>query len=51
MDGHLVMTDAEGKPIDSEKLACRLVCQRRFGSGPRGFNNKLAYPKSAYRYL
>jgi hypothetical protein len=59
VDGCLVMTDAAGKPIDSEKhylkagedariKACRLVRQRRNGSGPRGFSDKLAYPPSKY---
>jgi hypothetical protein len=53
VDGALVMTDADGKPIDSEKhhlnpvddarlKACRLVRRRR--TGPRGFSDKINYP-------
>jgi hypothetical protein len=30
------------------RLACKLVRQRRFGSSPRGFNDKLVYPKLKY---
>jgi hypothetical protein len=55
VDGYLVMTDQGGKPVDSEKhhlqpgqdarlLACRLVRGRR--TGPRGFSDKLVYPKA-----
>ena len=55
VDGCLVMTDADGKPIDSEKhhltsgqdarlLACRLVRRRR--AGPRGFGDKINYPRA-----
>jgi hypothetical protein len=54
VDGCLVMTDANGKPVDNEKhrlasgqdarlLACRLVRRRR--TGPRGFSDKLIYPR------
>ena len=54
VDGALVMTDETGKPVDSEKhhltsgqdarlLACRLVRGRR--TGPRGFSDKLIYPR------
>jgi hypothetical protein len=57
VDGYLVMTDQEGKPVDSEKhtltpgedarlKACRLVRRRR--PGPRGFGDKLVYPKLKY---
>jgi hypothetical protein len=57
VEGCLVMTDADGKPIDNEKhqlapgqdahlLACRLVRRRR--TGPRGFSDKLIYPKLKY---
>jgi hypothetical protein len=57
VDGYLVMTDQEGRPVNSEKhtltpgedvrlKACRLVRRRR--TGPRGFNDKLVYPKLKY---
>ena len=53
VDGCLVMTDADGKPVDSEKhhlgpsddphiVAHRLLRQRR--SGPRGFSDRIQYP-------
>ena len=51
------MTNEAGEPLDSEKhylgpgddvrlKACRLVRHRRTGSGPRGFNDKINYPKA-----
>jgi hypothetical protein len=57
VDNAVVMTDADGKPIDAEKhplasgqdprlLACRLLRRRR--TGPRGFNDKIEYPKLRY---
>jgi len=55
VENAVVLTDADGKPINSEKhqigpgqdahlLACRLV-RRRPGSGPRGFGDKILYPR------
>ena len=57
VDNAVVMTDADGKPVDSEKhylnpsddarlKACRMVRRRR--TGPRGFNDKIQYPKLRY---
>ena len=57
VDGCLVMTDQDGKPVDSEKhylkagedarlKACRLV--RQCPRGPRGFRDKIIYPKLRY---
>ena len=54
VDGYLVMTDQDGKPVDSEKhhlgpsddphiVAHRLLRQRR--SSPRGFGDKINYPR------
>ena len=54
VDGCLVMTDADGKPVDSEEhhlgpgddphiVAHRLLRQRR--GGPRGFSDKIIYPR------
>ena len=54
VDNCVVMTDADGKPLDSEKhylspgadphiVAYRLLRQRR--SGPRGFSDKINYPR------
>jgi len=59
VDGFLVMTDEDGKPVDSEKhrldpgvdahiLAHRLLRERRRGPGPRGFSDKIIYPKVRY---
>src|SRR5262249_3971306 len=60
VDNAVVLTDAEGKPIDSEKhqlapdedarlLACRLVRgRRRNSSGAVGFNDRIIYPKNFY---
>ena len=57
VDNAVVITDADGKPVDNVKhhldpgqdargLACRLVRDRsRRGVGVRGFNDKLIYPK------
>jgi len=55
VDNALVMTDADGKPVDNEKhylipgedarlKACRLV--RRGRTGPRGFGDKINYPRA-----
>jgi hypothetical protein len=60
VDNAVVLTDAEGKPIDSEKhhlapgqdarlLACRLVRERgRISAAVRGFNDRLVYSKLKY---
>ena len=56
IDNAVVMTDADGKSVDSEKhtltpgedaglKACRLVRQRR-STGPRGWNDRLVYPRA-----
>src|SRR5215471_14370352 len=56
VDGFLVMTDANGRPVDSEKhplgprddphiVAHRLLRQRRRGSGPAGWNDPIRYPR------
>ena len=56
VDGYLVMTDKDGKPIDGEKhflnpgvdphiLAHRLLRERRRGPGPIGWNDKIIYPR------
>jgi len=58
-DNAVVLTDAEGKPINSEKhtlapgqdarfLACRLMRSRRSGRVPHGFNDRLIYQKLKY---
>jgi len=57
VDGALVMTDADGKPVDSEKhylgpgedphiVAHRLLRQRRRGPGPAGWNHPIQYPRA-----
>src|SRR5262249_41229195 len=59
VDNAVVLTDADGKPINSEKhqlapgqdaklLACRLVRGRRRSSGAVGFNDRIIYPKNLY---
>ena len=59
VDGYVVLTDAAGKPINGEKhhlspgqdarlLACRLIRQRRNSGAPRGFNDRIIYPKLRY---
>jgi hypothetical protein len=59
VDNAVVFTDAEGKPIDSEKhhlapgqdarwLACRLVRERRSSAVPRGFSDRILYQKLKY---
>jgi hypothetical protein len=59
VDNAVVLTDANGKPINSEKhrlapgqdargLACRLIRQRRNSGSPRGFNDQIIYPKLVY---
>jgi hypothetical protein len=60
VDGFLVMTDQDGKPIDGEKhylgpeddarlKACRLVRSKcRNGAAPIGWGHKLNYPKIRY---
>jgi len=56
VDNAVVLTDSEGKPINGDKhqlapgqdarlLACRLVRRRRSSGAPRGFNDRLIYPK------
>ena len=58
VDNAVVLTDANGEPIDSDKhqlapdqdargLACRLVRGRR-RSGPTGFGDRIIYPKLRY---
>jgi len=53
-ENSVIMTDADGKPIDSEKhrlapgddphiVAHRLLRQRR--TSPRGFSDKIIYPR------
>ena len=53
----MVMTDADGKPVDSEKhylgpgedphiVAHRLLRQRRRGPGPAGWNHPIQYPRA-----
>ena len=60
IDNAVVLTDAAGKPINGEKhhlapgqdahlLACRLIRQRRNSGAPRGFNDRIHYPKLVYR--
>jgi len=55
VENSVVLTDADGRPINSEKhqigpgqdahlLACRLV--RRRGSSPHGFSDPIHYPKT-----
>ena len=59
VDNAVVLTDAAGKPIDSEKhqlapgqdaggLACRLIRARRNSGAPRGFNDRIIYPPLKY---
>jgi hypothetical protein len=59
VDNAVVLTDADGKPIDSEKhhlapgqdahlLACRLVRGRRSSAVPRGFSDRFLYQKLKY---
>src|SRR5262249_17750284 len=59
VDNAVVLTDAEGKPINSEKhqlapgqdaklVACRLVRGRRRSTGAVGFNDRIIYPKNFY---
>jgi hypothetical protein len=59
VDNAVVLTDAAGKPTNGEKhhlapgqdahlLACRLIRARRNSGAPRGFNDKLNYPKLVY---
>ena len=58
VDGYVVLTDAAGEPINGEKhhlapgqdarlLLCRLIRQRRNSGAPRGFNDRIVYPKIA----
>jgi hypothetical protein len=59
VDNAVVLTDAEGKPIDSAKhhlapgqdarlLACQLVRGRRNSVAPRGFSDRILYRKLKY---
>jgi hypothetical protein len=59
VDNAVVLTDQDGKPINSEKhrlapgqdargLACRLIRQRRNSGSSRGFNDQIIYPKLVY---
>jgi hypothetical protein len=60
VDNAVVLTDADGKPVDSEKrylnpgddaraIACVMVRQRRRNTGTvTGFHDKLNYPKLRY---
>ena len=55
VDNAVVMTDEDGKPTgekhrldpgdDPHIVAYRLLRQRRRGPGPRGWNDKLIYPR------
>ena len=56
VDGFLVLTDASGKSVDSEKhplgprddphiVAHRLLRERRRGPGPAGWNDRIQYPR------
>ena len=57
VDNTVVMTDEDGRPIDSEKhrlgpgddphiVAHRLLRQRRRGPGPIGWNDPIRYPRT-----
>ena len=60
VDNAVVLTDAAGKPINGDKhhlapgqdahlVACRLIRARRNSGAPRGFNDRIHYPKLVYR--
>jgi hypothetical protein len=59
VDNAVVLTDPAGKPINGDKhqlapgqdargLACRLIRGRRNSGSPRGFNDRIIYPKLVY---
>jgi hypothetical protein len=58
-DGHVVLTDADGKPLgtkrqlnpggDARLIACRMVRERRRNSPTlSGFSDRIIYPKNYY---
>jgi hypothetical protein len=58
VDGYVVLTDADGKPLGSDKrhlspgddarlIACRMV-RNRGRASTSGFNRPIAYPKVCY---
>jgi hypothetical protein len=57
VENFLVFTDANGKPLDTEKhylspgadphiVAYNLLRQRRSGPGPAGWNRPIQYPRT-----
>jgi hypothetical protein len=59
VDGFVVLTDADGKPLGSDKrqidpggdahlIACRMVRNNRKGRASSDFNRPLVYPKTYY---
>ena len=59
VDGYVVLTDADGKPLGSDKrhigpdgdarlIACRMVRNRKGRASVNGFNRPISYPKLRY---
>ena len=58
VDGYVVLTDANGKPIGSEKrqidggdarlIACRMVRSNESRASVNGFNRPISYPPLKY---